>query len=370
MTGAIGRRTIQIHLNRRCNLSCAHCYSRSGPGERDMLGLGEVRELLNDAKEQGYEIAAFSGGEPFIYPWFADALRHARDVGLSPIAVTNGTVVGGEQKRALELLDFLAVSVDGPAAIHNAVRQSDSAFERMLRGVAEIRSTGVAFGFAHTVTRKSLPHLSWVGQFAAEQGAAAVQLHPLGLVGAAQENFEPLDGEALARLYLAALALRRQYGEGLSVHVDLFNLDLLRTKPDLVVPDLPKKGETFLLSEIINPLVVTAAGDVHPICHDVAARYRFGSLKQKKLRDIARESFGVMTAWSNFCRLQLDRLLGAQDRWPYVNWYEWLERAAGDRSILLRDPRATVARSAHRVDTLGSAPAAVTQGRLPCSSAC
>jgi MoaA/NifB/PqqE/SkfB family radical SAM enzyme len=40
---------LQIHLTRRCNLSCFHCYSVSGPEEQDELNDALLLQAITDA---------------------------------------------------------------------------------------------------------------------------------------------------------------------------------------------------------------------------------------------------------------------------------------------------------------------------------
>lgn len=330
MAGAMTSRTVQIHLNRRCNLSCRHCYSASGPGEGEALDPGALALLLADAREQGYTVAAFSGGEPFLYSRFGEVLTEARRLGFACIGVTNGTVLDERRQRLLPLFDVLAVSVDGPEGIHNEIRRSPTAFSRLLAGLAVLRASGTRFGIAHTVTRASLPHLPWMANFAAEQGAEVLQLHPLGMVGAAASmEGAALDGEALARTYLAAMALRMEYGDELRVHVDLFNRERLRESPGLVIPGLGLEPGEDRLADALNPLVVMSNGDVSPICHAMHPRFRLGNLNEGRLRDMALPWLEEgLPELRRFCTELLRSALTEDDAWPYFNWYELLETAS------------------------------------------
>src|SRR5438093_1921260 len=143
-------KTVQVHLNRLCNLSCAHCYSRSGPSEHETLDPQIVYDFLRDARSLGYDVVAFSGGEPFLYPRFNDVLACASKLGFAAIAVTNGTLLTGDRGECLKRLNLVGVSVDGPEHIHNAIRRSPTAFSRMAAGLDRLRAIGVPFGIAHT----------------------------------------------------------------------------------------------------------------------------------------------------------------------------------------------------------------------------
>jgi hypothetical protein len=62
------QKIIQIHPLLRCNLFCSHRYSSSGPDAvKQKLDLGTLIQIIDDAHKMGYEVASFSGGEPFMY---------------------------------------------------------------------------------------------------------------------------------------------------------------------------------------------------------------------------------------------------------------------------------------------------------------
>jgi len=331
LVGALASKTVQVHLNRRCNLACAHCYSASGPRETEQLAAGALIHFLKEAVDEGYGVVAFSGGEPFLYDDFAVVLEAAKALGLRRLAVTNGTVLTGRRVAALALLDLVAVSVDGREAVHNGIRRSPTAFARMLKGLGVVRDAGLPFGIAHTVTRGSLPDLPWMAEFAVEQGAHILQFHPLGMVGAAQDGLAgaQLDGEILARTWLTALALQADYGERLAIHVDLFNRATLAARPELVVPGEDSEADNPRLADILNPLVVMSNGDLSPICHGMDPALRLGRLGSEPLSAIARRfrraTLGDLRA---LCRDLWEEVVDDEDGWPYLNWYELLETRA------------------------------------------
>lgn len=339
-------RTVQIHLNRRCNLACAHCYSQSGPEQREQLALADILTLLCAARQQGYSSAAFSGGEPFLYRDFATVLEAAGSLGFRRLAVTNGTVFQGGRDALLDQLDLVAVSVDGPEDVHNAIRQSPTAYARMLDGLAIVRAhsarTGMPFGIAHTVTKDSLPSLSFMAEFAHRQGAHVLQLHPLGMVGAATNmGKDALGGEILARAYLSALALQADYAGRMAIHVDLFNRDLITSTPEMVIPGEPWAKEeapntadqnTAFLSNIINPLVVMSNGDVSPICHAMPAHLRLGNIAQEPLTDMAARFYQKgLPQLQSLCRTLWQEVVSDSEGWPWLNWYELLETRAQEQ---------------------------------------
>ncbi|HEY6020418.1 MAG TPA: radical SAM protein, partial [Candidatus Paceibacterota bacterium] len=56
-----------IYTNYDCNLKCSYCVAKSGPNApRRALGMDNVRRLVDEAAELGFEHIFFTGGEPFL----------------------------------------------------------------------------------------------------------------------------------------------------------------------------------------------------------------------------------------------------------------------------------------------------------------
>ena len=327
MAGAMANNTVQVHLTRTCNLSCAHCYSLSGPRERDSIDEQAVMDFLTDARSEGYDVVSFSGGEPLLYEGFERLMRHARGLGMANTVVTNATLMHGRDAQTLlPLMDLLAISVDGPEEMHNRMRGSDTAFSRMRKGLAVARQAGIPFGIIHTVTRESLPHLPELAKFAEAEGAELFQIHPLGLVGAAAHQQDwLLDGETLTRTYLTGLALRAEYADRMRVHIDLFSRDAVRAMPHLVIPREVAAGDRPKMADVLNPLVLMTNGDVSPICHAMQPGFRMGNVHHARLPDLCTNYLsGPYDHLRSYCQMLWEQVED-DDGWPYFNWYEMLE---------------------------------------------
>src|ERR1051325_1619394 len=95
-------RVLQLHPTRRCNLRCRHCYSSSGPEERDELDVALLCEALSDAQAEGYTVAGFSGGEPLLYKPLRTALEHARTCGMTTTVTSNGMLLDAQRLEILQ----------------------------------------------------------------------------------------------------------------------------------------------------------------------------------------------------------------------------------------------------------------------------
>jgi len=319
-----------IHLSRFCNLNCIHCYSESGPNSMQANKTLDVLRFLDHVSEQGYTTASFSGGEPLLYKDLTIVLGHAKSLGLTTNIVTNGTIASQVLlERISPLTDLLAVSLDGPEKIHNKLRNSATAFKTVMKNLPEFEKLNIPLGLIHTVTEDSISHLPWLVELCLKFGFSLLQLHPLGNVGNANKNnCKKLDGEFLFKVYLAHAWLKAKYSGALHIHIDLFNAEAVNQNPEQwnVVPN--EYNGSNMLADIINPIVLRADGKLYPICHDMDSTFCLGDIKEKQNLSTLFEQY--MTSkheqFVSHCKRLWEQTY-ANLEWPYLNWYEVLERS-------------------------------------------
>ena len=91
----------------------------------------------------------------------------------------------GRWEPLAELVDVLAISIDGTPAEHDEIRRRDGALARTIANLDTVRASGVPFGFVFTLTQYNVDSLEFVVRLAAAEGARSVQVHPLRLSGRA-----------------------------------------------------------------------------------------------------------------------------------------------------------------------------------------
>jgi Fe-coproporphyrin III synthase len=288
-SGPARRAILQIHPSLRCNLSCSHCYSSSNPMARTELDVTTVCEVISDAATMGYQVISVSGGEPLLYGGLDEVLAHARSLGLRTTVTTNGFFTGHDRfGRFSKLVDVLAISLDGPPQIHNEIRGSAYAFERLEAGLENVRQAGIQFGFIHTLTQRNWQHLLWVAEFAAENGARLLQIHPLELTGRAARQMagEASEDDVLAKVYILAFALANRYGDKMKVQLDLLYRDHLREEPGLVYAEDPQRQrEQTIPAQALGLLVLEPDGAVVPVSYGFSRRYKLCNVKEQRLVD-------------------------------------------------------------------------------------
>ncbi|HVQ36290.1 MAG TPA: radical SAM protein [Pyrinomonadaceae bacterium] len=321
-------RILQIHPTRRCNLKCLHCYSLSGPKEREEVAADVLANAITDASEAGYGVTSFSGGEPLLYKQLPSLLKHAHDCGMVTTVTTNGMLLDERKLAALQgAADLIAISLDGKPKSHNIMRASKQAFPGMLARLEGLRASAIPFGFIFTLTQYNLDELDWVAGFAVEQGAKLLQIHPLENVGRARAKLpgERPDEIESAHAVLESLRLKEELGDQIYVQVDLIHRELMEDDPARVfAEDLSAQTDDLPFSELVSPLVIEPDGVVVPIEYGFARRFALGNLHDQRLSELMahwrREQLQDFRA---LCRRVYQVTTKPSDL-PFFNWYETL----------------------------------------------
>ncbi len=325
LTGAEAR-VLQVHPTLRCNLACLHCYSSSGPTQRGELPLAVLAPALADAAAEGFNVVSISGGEPLLYGPLLALLDAAAACGLAATIASNGTVLTAARAAALRgRIGLLSISVDGAPATHDRVRARAGAFAQLTVGVARARDAGIPLGILFTLTRDNAGELPWVARFAADHGAALLQIHALELAGRAAVQLADAapDDTLHAAAWLAAAQLRERH-PALAIHVDVVDRAALATV-DVRTPDELTDAR---LAELVSPLVVEADGQVVPLQHGFPRGHALGSLHDASLAQLAARwrDHGFL-AFQDACGRVLRRLQRPAEL-PFVSLYQELARLA------------------------------------------
>ncbi len=338
MQGPAGKYpALQVHPGRRCNLQCLHCYSDSGPEVSEQLDIDVLRTVVVDAATLGYVVISVSGGEPLLYSALGELLRVSHDAGLATTVTTNGMLL---DQRHLDILkadcDLIAISLDGVAESHNVMRNSPRAFVDMCAKLEGLRASGIRFGFIFTLTFHNVHELEWVAQFAVEQGAKLLQLHPLEPVGRATATLDGSvpDAEENAAAVVEAVRIRELYKDVIEVQIDLATIPALLEHPTRVfVREAAVCGEQTV-ADIIAPLVIESSGVVSPLQYGFPPAWSWGNIRNARLPELAALWLSRdYTAFLTLCRLVYEQAV-TNDEEPVLNWYQHIQAAASRFSPL------------------------------------
>jgi len=199
-------------LTLACDLSCKHCGSRAGEARPRELSTVEALSLVDQLAELECELVTLSGGEPLLRDDWDLIGRACADRGMKVNMVTNGVTVDADVARRAVEAGFcnVAVSLDGPEAVHDAVRGKGN-FARSCQGLRALRDAGMSTAVMTTVHRSTIDHLAETRRVAIDAGAAMWRLQ-LGKPMGCLDESDTIDPRRLLDLIPWLAAMKREGG--------------------------------------------------------------------------------------------------------------------------------------------------------------
>lgn len=328
-SGFLPDRVIHLHPTRRCNLSCLHCYSESDPRRKESLDPNALCSALELLRTEGYGVISLSGGEPLLFAPLRSVVERSRELGYRVTMISNGLMPAERVDRLLPLLDNVAISFDGLAPTHDALRGRDGAFESASACVRRIAAQGRPVSAAISLTRSSIPDLPDLVDHLVGLGVRAIQIRPVARAGRARSLADSsfFGASDRARLYLVVMALQQELQDQVRVHCDLAPSDgLWRQRDDyagLLGECAEWRCEDRLLSDLVNPLVITEVGRLKPIAYDFDARFDIGSIDELSPQTLHAYK---RTRVSGLRELVARALADMQHRGELVDWFDHCTR--------------------------------------------
>ncbi len=185
------------NLTDRCNLSCTHCYSKSGPGRttEGELTTAEAFGVIDNLADMGVPLILFTGGEPLMRTDLWELATHARSRGLKMAISTNGTLVTPDIARRIKEsgIEYAGISLDGAMAkTHDRFRNSPGAFAKTIKAFSACREAGLRCGARVTLTRENYRELDALVDLSLSLGASRFCLYWLVPTGRGSESYARL----------------------------------------------------------------------------------------------------------------------------------------------------------------------------------
>jgi Fe-coproporphyrin III synthase len=248
------------NLTDRCNLSCAHCYNRSGPESRTEgeLSTDEALDLIDDLAETGIPLILFTGGEPLLREDIWELADHARKKGIKMALSTNGTLITTEVARRIKKsgIEYAGISLDGAQELtHDRFRNSPGAFDRTVAAFASCREAGLRCGVRVTLTKENCGELAALIDLSLTLGASRFCLYWLVPTGRGIESYGRLQlgpgevTEALTLIYRKAKETDPSSMEFLTVDAPQDCIHLLSS---MELDDSPDIAEARQLLQSLN----------------------------------------------------------------------------------------------------------------------
>lgn len=170
-------RRLVVELTTRCNLCCRHCLLAETEARRD-LPIELVEKLLAEARPEGFDVAAFTGGEALLHPQFKQAVGLAGRWGYRFGVVTNGwgfPGVAAALDRYREWLEVVTFSLDGSTESSHDWLRGEGSFRRLMAAMGVCVVLRLPFTVNTAITRQNQHELEGIADLAAELGSKGIR---------------------------------------------------------------------------------------------------------------------------------------------------------------------------------------------------
>jgi Fe-coproporphyrin III synthase len=284
------------NITDRCNLSCTHCYNRSGPGRttEGELTTAEAHGLIDDLAKMGIPLILFTGGEPLMREDIWELAEYARKNGIKMALSTNGTLITADVARRIRGsgIEYAGISLDGAQALtHDRFRNSPGAFDRTIAAFASCREAGLRCGVRMTLTKENCNDLDALIELALSLGAVRFCLYWLVPTGRGIESYSRLQLEtekvtaALTLLYRKAKETDPLSMEFLTVDAPQDCIHLLESMEKDRSPDI---ADARMLLQSLNGgcsagtrvANIDSHGNVYPCQFARSENFLLGNIRQ------------------------------------------------------------------------------------------
>lgn len=123
----------------RCNCRCVMCDIWRIRQTREITP-GDLQRQLESLRALGVRWVVLSGGEPLMHSEFGALCRLLRAADVRITILTTGLLLKTYAAAVVEYAGDVIVSLDGPAELHDQIRNIPRAFERLNVGVQALRN--------------------------------------------------------------------------------------------------------------------------------------------------------------------------------------------------------------------------------------
>lgn len=185
-----------IYTNYDCNLRCSYCLAKSSPNApRRAIGLTNVKRLVEEAVELGFDHIFFTGGEPFILNEIYEMLAYS-SARVKTTVLTNAMIIRGARLEKLCAIanDNLVIQVSldgGRPEDHDAYRGSGT-WAKTVEGIRILQAQGFRVRLSTTETPANTNYLTELHEFRASLGIPDEDhfFRPLAKRGYSKEGLE------------------------------------------------------------------------------------------------------------------------------------------------------------------------------------
>jgi MoaA/NifB/PqqE/SkfB family radical SAM enzyme len=199
---------LMLFPHSRCNCRCLMCDIWRDT-RRQEIGAAEVAAWAPEWQRLGVRQVALSGGEALLHGDLWSLCETLRQAGIAITLLTTGLLLRRDARQVARYCAEVIVSLDGPRAVHDHIRNLPRAYDKLLDGVAALRAATadmahLPIGGRCTVQRLNCRHLRATCAAAREIGLDWLSFLAADVSSDAFNRAQPWGSGRVAEVALAA----------------------------------------------------------------------------------------------------------------------------------------------------------------------
>jgi MoaA/NifB/PqqE/SkfB family radical SAM enzyme len=131
---------LALSVHSACNCRCVMCDIWKANSERREISAAELEEHVAGIERLHVQRVMLTGGEPLLHRNLWTLCDRLRQLDIRITLVTTGLLVDTQAAAIARSVDTVVISLDGPPAVHDAIRGVKCGFDRIARGVMALRA--------------------------------------------------------------------------------------------------------------------------------------------------------------------------------------------------------------------------------------
>ncbi len=167
----INLKTCVWEITLKCNARCIHCGSHAGKTRPNELSTKEALAIVDDLADLGCKDVTLSGGEPLLRKDWPELAGRINQHKMKLSMITNGLETKS-QADAIAAAGFFSIgfSVDGPANVHDKIRNVPNGFIKLIQGAKALVERDVLIGAVTHINRLNLDRLDELHDILVDNG--------------------------------------------------------------------------------------------------------------------------------------------------------------------------------------------------------
>ena len=152
--------SVDLHLTNQCNLKCEWCIDRDINYRHDQMSKGTAIKLVKEFAKMGTGITIEGGGEPTVYPYFAEVVKAGKKYNANMGLITNGVKNISEQINSFK---WVRISLDSSCREEYLQEKGVDCFDKVMENIESYKEKrnkkSTYLGIGYVLTKRNYSHI-------------------------------------------------------------------------------------------------------------------------------------------------------------------------------------------------------------------